>query len=114
MNKKELLLFRTAEAKKYKVPNCAPYTKRARNAVYISAANTFAHEAGKLKVCHDLKKAKQEFVTEVMEKSTGLIRDVVCLDTGVIYEVETSSRRAARFKGEPNTVVIALWEGEKE
>ena len=111
MNKKELMLKRTEIWKKFHTPGCQNFCKRKRNAVFISPANSIEHEVGKLKVCYELRKKGQQFITEAVENATGFRRDVVSLDTGIIYEVETDPKRALRFKGqEGNIRVIKLWE----
>jgi hypothetical protein len=89
------------------------HVKRALNAIYFSPANSWSHERAKAEVCYNLLKEKKWFITEAVDNKTGLRRDVVCLDDGIIYEVETDPKRAERFLNDPDKdmiVVIKLWE----
>ena len=78
----------------------ANYCKRKKNAVFINPANSLKHETEKLKLCYNLRKEKKEFITEAVENKTGLRRDVVCLDTGIVYELETNPKKAKSLKRE--------------
>lgn len=114
MNQKERKLSRIANMKKYHTPACSNYIKRAKNAVYISPANSIEHEIAKLKVCYELRKNKNDFITEACRNKkdgNGKIRrvDIVNLDTGQEIEIETDPRRAKRFEGEKGVMVIELW-----
>lgn len=115
MNKKELIINRDSIRRKYHMRGMGNHVKRAINAIYFSPVNTLRHELRKAEVCHNLLKEKKWFITEAVDNKLGLIRDVVCLDTGEIFEIETTKRRAERFKSDPETeniTVIKLWEGE--
>ena len=98
MNKKELIKIRNTNWNKYSTPGCPRYYKRKRNAIFISVANSLAHEQKKLEVCYNLKKEGKEFITEAYENATGLIRDIVCLDDNEITEIETNPKRAEKLK----------------
>jgi len=111
MNKKEIQAKRNDTQRAYHVPGMANFTKRKPNAVFISPGNSIEHEIGKLKVCYHLRKGKKDFITEAVENSTGLRRDVVCLDDGQVYEIETTKKRAERHG--PEIKVIKLWEEKK-
>jgi len=116
MNKKELSLKREETRKKYKVPRGNNYQKRPLNAIYFRSMNSLRHELMKAQKCHELLKEKKWFITEAENKRNGLIRDVVCLDDGMIYEIETDPRRAERFKTDPESdmiEVIKLWKQKK-
>lgn len=110
MNKKELYVQKKRVWKSYHTPGMPNYAKRKKNCVFVNASNSLEHEQGKLHVAWLLRKKGWDFITEAVESSSGLRRDVVCLDTGMVYEVETSERRAERFKRDENTIVIPLWE----
>ena len=98
------------------------HCKRPRNAIYTTGgkANSLRHEFWKLKVCRELKDLGQEYITEAVRNEpdpvTGKERrvDVVCLDDGTEYEIETDKKRAERFKGEKGVIVIKLWEINEE
>ena len=93
--------------KSYHTPGMPNYAKRKRNAIFISTANTLKHEIGKLACCYRLRKEKKEFITEAVDNKTGLRRDIVCLDDGEIYEIETTQKRAARHdKSEVNVIMV--------
>jgi len=106
MNKRELVLQRKKVLKTFHVPGMPVYCKRKVNAVFISPSNSSEHEAMKTEVCRRLRALKCEFITEAIEKCSGLRRDIVCLDTGEIYEVECDPKRAARFKGDVVNVIL--------
>ena|GEM_PF-2962000 len=109
MNQKELIKNKEQIRGSYHVTGCANYVKRAKNAVYLSAANSIEHELAKAEVCWLLLKAGKDFITECCDNKTGLRRDVVCLDNGAIIEVETDEKRAQRFSNVASVVVIPLW-----
>jgi hypothetical protein len=96
--------------RKYHIPNVSNIMKRKVNTIHISAANSWKHEYAKCYYAYKLLKADHKFITEAQENKSSLIRDLVDLSTGTIYEVETDKRRAARFKGQKDVVVIKLWE----
>lgn len=110
MNKKDKLISKINVMRSYHTPGCNNYVKRAKNAIFITPMNSMEHEVAKLATCYELKKRGFDFITEAVENKTGLRRDVVCLDTGEIFEIETTKERAKRFEG---TVakVIKLFEG---
>ena len=109
MNKKQKLARITENWKKYCVPGMPPFTKRKKNAVFVSPANSKEHEIAKLLVCLELRRRKHDFVTEALKKSSGARVDVVDLVTGYEYEIETTKRRAKRFEG-TEVIVVKLWE----
>jgi len=96
MNKKERQKKRQETLKKFSVPGMPAYTKRKPNSIHISAANSKIHELAKCEICYDLLKMGCSFITEAHEKKTGLRRDIVCLDTGDIYEVDNSKTKHGR------------------
>lgn len=62
----------------------------------------------KCEICYLLLKKGQHFITEAEEIKTGLRRDIVCLDDGIIYEIELSHIRAMRHKDHPKVEVIRI------
>jgi len=94
---------------KYHIRGCSPIHRVKVNAISISPANTKAHEMKKCEIAYDLVKQGRLILTEAQENKSKLIRDVVNLSTGDIYEVETDSKRAERFKNQSNVVVVKLW-----
>jgi hypothetical protein len=81
----------------YQTPGCQAFVKRPKNAIYINVANSKEHEHAKLDVCYDLHKEGKTFITEAVNKRTGYRHDVICIDDGTIYELETTAKRAERF-----------------
>jgi hypothetical protein len=76
----------------------------------IHQQNSDEHEHGKLEVCLKLLREGKEFITEAVPNDNPKLRhDVICLDDGVIFEIETDPKRAERFNGMNNIVVVALW-----
>lgn len=59
--------------------------------------------------CYDLLKEGKQFITEAVDNKTGLRRDIVCLDDGLIKEIETDPKRAKRHK-EDNVEVVMVCE----
>lgn len=111
MNKLMLAKKRRDTWYKYHAPGGTPLTGRVkRNAVFISTANSIEHEMLKVKVCYLLRKDGKQFLTEAIENSTNLRRDVICLDDNMAFEIELNSRRAERHKGQENVVVIRSME----
>jgi len=110
---KELIIKRDETRKKYKIHGMSPMYKRAKCAIYFTPANSLKHELAKAEVCYNLLKEKKHFITEAKNRKNNLIRDVVCLDDESIYEIETTKKRAERFKTDPETekiTVVKLWE----
>ena len=93
---------------KYHITGCSAIHRIKRNAVFIHTNASLKHELMKAEVCYNLRKQNKEFITEAVDNKTKLRHDVVCLDDGVIYEIETDSKRAARFKSMENVVVIMV------
>lgn len=60
----------------------------------------------KLRVCYDIAKNGNDFITEAVDNQSGLRRDVVELQTGQIFEIETTLARAKRFLNDPLVIVI--------
>lgn len=113
MNRKDLFRKRREIINKYySMENQSIHPKR--NVFKLHANATIEHEIGKLRVCYELKRRKHNFITEAVKRSIGgkVVRvDVVDLDTGYEYEVETDPKRAERFNGS-EVIVVKLW-GEK-
>jgi len=109
VNKKDLVRRKLSVMGSYHTPGCTNYIKRAKNAIFLSPMNSLEHEYGKFRVCYWLKKQGYNFISEAVENSTGLRRDVVCLDTGEIFEIETTEARAKRFEG-TGVTVVKTWE----
>ena len=77
--------------------------------MFIHKPNSLQHELAKMEVCYWLKKLGCSFITEATSNSSGQRHDIVCLDTGQIFECEISPQRAKRFEG-TDIIVIKLWE----
>lgn len=110
MDKRELK--KIENYKKFHIQGMPNYARPKINVIYFSIANTKAHELKKLEVAYDLRKQGYDIITEAVENETGLRRDVVCLHTGEIYEIETDPRRAKRFEG-TKVNVIKLFKEKK-
>ena len=110
MNKRELIKKRRENWYKYKISHGNNLQRIKMNVIYISTANSLDHEIGKLKICYELRKQGHYFITEAEDIRTKERADVVDLDTGIRYEIETDPRRAKRFEGRKNIEVIKLWE----
>jgi hypothetical protein len=98
--------------RKYHCPGSANMTKRAKNAIYITPTNSYEHEKAKFDVCYELKKIGHDFITEATDNRSGLRRDIVDLNNGFIWEIETDPKRAERFNEDPEKdkiKVIKLW-----
>jgi len=95
--------------KKYHCPGGQNYIKRAKNAVFISSANTLQHEMAKLETGWLLKKEGMDFITECVSNKDNRRVDLVILDTGDEVEFETTKARAARFK-DMEVILVKLWE----
>lgn len=101
--------------KKYHVSSMPNYAHPKKNVIQLFRNNTKAHEMMKSEVCWDLLQDNKTFVTEAVETATNLRRDVVELDTGLIYEIETDPARAKRFiKSEKEGDVIIIPVGWKK
>ena len=110
MNKVALKKREDETYKQYHIPGCHNYMRRPKNSVYLNPSNSLEHELAKARVCYELQKEKKKFITEAVENATGLRRDVVCLDDGEIFEIETTIARAKRFIGQPVNIVAVGWD----
>lgn len=106
INKRELAIRRNSVMRKYETPNT--HQPRARNAIFLNPSNSWTHEFGKTALCWELLKQGKQFITEAVEKESNKRRDVVCLDNGIAYELETSEKRAKRHY-EDWVYVVPLW-----
>jgi len=97
MNKKEIWIKRKQTWHKYHIPGQSNLHKRKINAVFLSVANSKAHEFKKAEVCYDILKKKHQFITEASTCKGNRRVDVVDLDDGKEYEIETNLKRAERF-----------------
>jgi hypothetical protein len=101
MNKKDQILQRTRNWHSYHVHGGAAYKTVKKNVIFPWSSKDDTevhdkHEHCKLAICLQLKRMGCEYITEAVENKTKLRRDIVCLDSGNIYEVETTKKRAAR------------------
>ena len=75
--------------------------KPTKNVVYISTANSLAHELKKTEICYELKKLGSEFITEAEKKNSKPKRrvDVVDLSTVRPTEIEIETKKSInKFK----------------
>jgi len=114
LNKKEQAIQEKKIWYKYHIPGMGNLNRVKKNAIFISAANSYEHELEKFRICYMLKSIGHNFLTEA-ECSINKVkyrRDVVDLTTGDIYEIETDPKRAERFIKDPeyNKIkLIKLW-----
>lgn len=98
----------------YHIPGCGNLNRLKKNAVFLSAANSFEHEMAKCEQCYILKKRGKEFITEAeRNRKHGEARvkvDIVVLDTGEEIEIETDKNRAKGLIAENKATVVKLWE----
>ena len=106
MNRHELFIQRNNTSRLYRTPNT--HMPRKWNAVFFNPHNSWKHEQKKAEICYNLLKDGMEFITEAEEIKTRQRADVVCLDTGERFEIETDIRRAQRWKesGKAITCVV--------
>lgn len=74
------------------------------NELVIFPNNTKGHELGKFHLYWKLRKEKHNVITECYLKNERC--DLVDLTDGERYEIETTEKRAARFKGLPINVIM--------
>ena len=111
MNQIQLNKQRKENWRKYHIPGQPACRPLKINSFQAAANNSDEHEHAKLAVCLQIKRLGHQFITEAAKnrrETIGLERrvDVVDLDTGLEYEIETDSARAARFKGSGAVVVL--------
>jgi len=109
MNKKEVENVRWFNYKKY----CTQGNEntRVKKNVITPHGNSYEHEKAKFDICWMLKNKGHDFITEAYNAKTKMRHDIVDLDTGYIYEVETDPKRAERFNQE-NIIVVKLFENK--
>jgi len=104
MNKKETYLQRKKVSNQYHTPQST--WERKWNSIHFSTSNSEEHEIMKARVCYDLLKKGHKFITEAVDCESDKRRDVVDLDTGEIYEIETTEERAERHSKDINVVMV--------
>lgn len=110
MNARDKVAEKNRNWHKYHVPGGSAYKTVKRNCVFTHASNSLIHELCKAALGHEANRLGLEYVTEAVEcGGGGLRRDLVVLDSGNVYEVETDRKRAARFAG--TSSVVCLIEG---
>ncbi len=112
MNKLQREMQRKNTWYKYKTPGSAQPLRI--NHISLSTANSKKHEMAKAEKCYDILEEGHKFVTEAERRTKdryGNVRrvDVVDLDSGIEFEIETTKERAKRFDGEEGVEVIELW-----
>ena len=90
---------------RYRSPQGAVF-RRQVNAVHISPANSLKHELKKAEVCYGIRSLGKHFITEAICKKTNRRVDIVDLSEDLEIEIETTEKRAARFKGMKNVMVV--------
>lgn len=102
----KLIEFERKEWRKYHIPGCSNLHTMKINAIHLSVANSKEHEMAKCKLAYDLIKEGNKIITEAEENSTKLRRDLVCITTGEIYEIETEKSRAERHPKNINVIMV--------
>lgn len=91
MSDRDLQLQRNNVARLFRMTS-----SRHLNCVRLNANNTKEHELKKAALCYALLKGKRHFLTEAeFERPFKLRCDIVCLDTGTIYEIVKSESEAS-------------------
>lgn len=113
MNKLELQRKRKNTYNKYHIPGCSALHRVKQNVIFTSKANSDLHELLKAATGIILKKRGEIIITEAVENDTDLRRDLVSLDSGRIFEIETNPKRAERFLGDDpksdKITIIKAW-----
>lgn len=106
---KEMERYRT-----YHVQGGASYNKCRVNAVVFHMNGVKEHEMAKASKAYDLIESGSKIITEAVrnkrdEKGNARRVDLVDLTTGIEWEIETSKKRAQRFKNDSVVKVIKLY-----
>lgn len=107
---KKLNDFERKEWLKYKKAGQTNLHRCKTNAFNVSVANSLEHETAKLKIYFDLRKQGYNLITEADEISTGLRRDLTCLSTGEIYEVELFGNGKGRGHRHPSNINVFFYD----
>lgn len=94
--------------RKYHIPGCSNIHRIKQNVIFISTANSLAHEKKKLELCYILKKSKHNFITESARNSDNRRIDVVDLNTGEEYEIvhkNLDKKLLERYKREKINII---------
>lgn len=59
------------------------------NCIHIGRNESYKHAKKKLKIAWELIQDDKKIVTEAKAKNKNRIYDIICLDTGNIYEIES-------------------------
>lgn len=111
MNQKDIIANRRETWFAYHLPGGSNLNRVKKNAVFVSAANKkddYIHEFCKAAVAITLKRLGKDFICECVNNRSNLRHDLVCLDSGNIWEIETESTRAKRFEQINNKKIIVV------
>ena len=94
----------------YHIPGCSVDQRCTVNDWKFSKNNTLEHERKKFEIAFEIWKNGSSFLMEcsVNNAKPDRIIDVLCLQSGVAFEIETDFKRAKRFLGVEGTVVIPV------
>lgn len=95
MNRRELEMKRNDEARKLEHTSA-----RHRNCVRVHKQNSKRHERKKFDLCWELLQDDKEFVTEAKFEDKDIRADIFILDTGEIWEIESSDYELEERKSE--------------
>ena len=96
MEKREVMQIVNKHWRLYHILGCSPIHTIKRNVIFISVANSREHERSKFEYCYSLAELNHSFITEAVDNKTGLRRDLVDLNTGEVFEFETTMSRSLR------------------
>lgn len=111
MNQKELRETRRSNAEKVLYED-----SKHRNRVNLHRQNSERHEMKKAELCWRLEQEEKHYITEARFKERDLRADIFVLDTGEIWEIETSKQELADRKSEypaEKTYIWPLWDDEE-
>lgn len=103
MNQKELATTRNDNARKIEHTDA-----RHRNCIRLHPQNSKRHEMKKVELCWELLQDGKEFVTEAKFKDKDIRADIYILDTGELWEIESSDyeleERKSKYPEDKTTI----------
>jgi len=85
MNKRDQIIMEQQNLKLYRT-HIKGHMHPRRNVILISTANSLEHELEKLRICYEIKKRGEVFITEAYNKQNDKI-DVINISTGEETEI---------------------------
>ena len=105
---KQLTKIEIENWKLYKIPGQTDMQRVKIDVIHLSIANSFEHEMKKCELAYKFMKEGDKIITEAVEISSDLRRDLINISTGETYEIENS--KMARSNRHPSNINVVYYD----